>query len=926
MDQALSDMMAFFEKKQNESGEPAISPEDIKNKIIHIGNCSKSVDTMSSRADELISYIKSSNLENDVKDAEDIITAMEQLKNRQDSIYNKVISTDETAMHEKDNDNTISDYETECIQLSNSFAMKLQKLKAIYRKVEQENKIIAENGDVQQKTPSSGNEKPADNDADESEGKGNGEPFDQATLDAVIGDTTSLASGVSDEADIRDELREGITKWFSDNESLGGMSDLARNILNGSDSKNMKAMLSDLKTGNPDMYEKYVQSTKGAYIPIGDMIRNNMQDGYASAIKVLAMIVPDMAKKMNEKMEYSSIKDILSGFCSFVKTASSNSTLRFYSGAVFSIVSYLKANGINPPSVVDAMNIYTSIGSGEADAEEIAKVSLTRAVSGTLARNSFIIEALTENGIDIGIPAVPDTVAPKSAQNAYTMMTGIIYRMHEGDIEPVAKSYVNAYRRLETSNKDFLERIKTLEQSGNESGFYNMLETFRNEKTINLDMRDAELNKKAYKNSESIALWNAIVQCMSGMSEKYGKDYDETLVNEAFDRISSRGYGAYNEDVINGVCEDMFNSKKPVVNDDKNTVSHTSGSGKTGNAYIPFGYGLSKSHVEMGKPYTEVFGMPYINIRHPIFKTIAMKYTESFKRSESRLESKDNPELKKRVKMIKTRADKAEAQLKAEIKKGSLMSHMFSDAKDKTTQVSGEKRDLLTRIDDKLRKVTSVISNGMTTKNILDLIKMAIDGDEIPVSRNTLVVRATPETGYKNNPMISTETNDTFAFISVENPIKPEKNAAVSKKYLKQFYNIINPLDNADEYIACGAFSPSMTDGSGADDMIRAQMLSVSHGLVDAGSVPESAVNLFRRDIMEHDGYPYTYVLVSDDGAGRNSEGIGRQNDTYKITKRLPLGLNWMKTGSSLVAIHVKGNGMDGLFVMEKRDADVLFE
>jgi hypothetical protein len=77
---------------------------------------------------------------------------------------------------------------------------------------------------------------------------------------------------------------------------------------------------------------------------------------------------------------------------------------------------------------------------------------------------------------------------------------------------------------------------------------------------------------------------------------------------------------------------------------------------------------------------------------------------------------------------------------------------------------------------------------------------------------------------------------------------------------------------------------------------------------------------------MEHDGYPYTYVLVSDDGAGRNSEGIGRQNDTYKITKRLPLGLTWMKTGSSLVAIHVKGNGMDGLFVMEKRDADVLFE
>ena len=133
---------------------------------------------------------------------------------------------------------------------------------------------------------------------------------------------------------------------------------------------------------------------------------------------------------------------------------------------------------------------------------------------------------------------------------------------------------------------------------------------------------------------------------------------------------------------------------------------------------------------------------------------------------------------------------------------------------------------------------------------------------------------------------------------------------------MKHFYDIVNPLENADEYIACGAFSTNLPYGFGRD-MFKAQMRTISSGAIDPSSVPDAAINAFRQDIMMHGGYPYTYVLTD------------RFSGTYTQAFRIARNDNFIgdlfRMDVDLVAIHVKNAGMDGIFILENHDAEVLF-
>lgn len=335
-------------------------------------------------------------------------------------------------------------------------------------------------------------------------------------------------------------------------------------------------------------------------------------------------------------------------------------------------------------------------------------------------------------------------------------------------------------------------------------------------------------------------------------------------------------------------------------------------------AYIPVGYGLSKSHVEINKPYTEVFGIPFINIRHPLFKTIALKYSNRYSKKKAP-KGKDgaiDKLFEKRIKSVEANADKAERQLIKEIKSGSLMSKFLLGDRTKDTQVEGEGLGLASSIEKGLRRITSFATNPMIVKNILQLIKMAMDGEETPVSRNTLVIATNKMNAYDRNPIVSNVENDQFANVRVFNPVKPEKSAAVSKKYLKQFYDIVNPLENADEYIACGAFPTNLPYGFGRD-MFKAQMRTISSGAIDPSAVPDAAINAFRQDIMMHGGYPYTYVLAD--------QFTGTNNQAFRIARNNNFLGDLFRMDVDLVAIHVKKAGMDGIFILENHDAEVLF-
>lgn len=656
------------------------------------------------------------------------------------------------------------------------------------------------------------------------------------------------------------------------------------------------------------------------YIPLGTSLKQAAEDNdvdYADVFSFIMAIDSSANKTISTKYDSTVYSDDCDYFVQFLSKVFQANSQRTLSIIVSEVISYLKRNAGMTFTAIDIIMYCNEL---YAQVEDKVQVFSFNAIGYTkmrvLVENAFIIEYLNNIGISKELK-VGNNVDDK-VNDVIQLAVAVAYNMYENMLGDFVEKYSMAYTRIETDKPEMLNVI----EEGDYESFYKMLRTFGGSGTIGIDIRDIDLNLESYRPGEAAALYAAVIAKMDEFAAKYHRTYDNEDVERVVDSIVSRGYRASQTNAIEYYCDELFNPKKAVKkSNDKDTVSVDNGLNIATKAYIPAGYGLSKSHIEINKPYTEVFGIPFINIRHPLFKTIAMRYSKKYtntktKKSNGKLSVMDKV-LEKRLRDVEVNADKAERQLIKEIKKGSLMSKfLIGDAK-KDTQVEGEGLGLMSTIEKGLRKVTSFASNPRLIKNILKLIKMAMDGEETPVSRNTLVVATNRMNAYDRNPLVSNYENDQYTNVRVVNPTKPEKSAAVSKKYLKQFYDIVNPLENADEYIACGAFSANLANGFEGRGMFKAQLNTVSGGAIDPSAVSDAAITLFRQDILAHGGYPYTYVLTD--------QFTGENNQVYKIARNNNFFGDLIRMDVDLVAIHVKKAGIDGIFIMENHDAEVLF-
>lgn len=656
------------------------------------------------------------------------------------------------------------------------------------------------------------------------------------------------------------------------------------------------------------------------YIPLGTSLKQAAEDNdvdYADVFSFIMAIDSSANKTISTKYDSTVYSDDCDYFVQFLSKVFQANSQRTLSIIVSEVISYLKRNAGMTFTAIDIIMYCNEL---YAQVEDKVQVFSFNAIGYTkmrvLVENAFIIEYLNNIGISKELK-VGNNVDDK-VNDVIQLAVAVAYNMYENMLGDSVEKYSMAYTRIETDKPEMLNVI----EEGDYESFYKMLRTFGGSGTIGIDIRDIDLNLESYRPGEAAALYAAVIAKMDEFAAKYHRTYDNEDVERVVDSIVSRGYRASQTNAIEYYCDELFNPKKAVKkSNDKDTVSVDNGLNIATKAYIPAGYGLSKSHIEINKPYTEVFGIPFINIRHPLFKTIAMRYSKKYtntktKKSNGKLSVMDKV-LEKRLRDVEVNADKAERQLIKEIKKGSLMSKfLIGDAK-KDTQVEGEGLGLMSTIEKGLRKVTSFASNPRLIKNILKLIKMAMDGEETPVSRNTLVVATNRMNAYDRNPLVSNYENDQYTNVRVVNPTKPEKSAAVSKKYLKQFYDIVNPLENADEYIACGAFSANLANGFEGRGMFKAQLNTVSGGAIDPSAVSDAAITLFRQDILAHGGYPYTYVLTD--------QFTGENNQVYKIARNNNFFGDLIRMDVDLVAIHVKKAGIDGIFIMENHDAEVLF-
>ena len=661
---------------------------------------------------------------------------------------------------------------------------------------------------------------------------------------------------------------------------------------------------------------------------------------YSEVLWFIKTVAPSTIRSLSStKGNPADYRDECDDFVKFLSSVKESNGQRAFSIIISEIVSYIHDNTDETFSAIDIITYCDKIYNQYAGGQLTVPNSIGYTKIKVMVDNAFIIDYLNSTGIS-GDLKIGNDVDP-SLNSLVKLAVDVAYYQYVSELGDIADKYILAYQRIKNDRPEMLKVV----EDGDYEAFYNMLKTFCGSSTVGIDLRDIDLNMESYSSSEAAALYAAVIAKMDELSKKYRKRYDNEAVERVVDNMASRGYRASQANAIEYYCEELFNPKKtvkppkedptateekvaPQVDDgdprdedvpppiEKDIISIDQGRPMATQAYIPYGYGLSKSHVEINKPYTEVFGIPFINILHPIFKTIALKYSNKYSRKNAP-KGKDgaiDKMFEKRVKSVETNADNAERQLIKEIKTGSLMSRFLLGDKTKNTQVKGEGLGLASSIEKGLRRITSFATNPLLVKNILKLIKMAMDGEETPVSRNTLVIATDRMNAYDRNPIV---VNDQFANVRVFNPVKPEKTAAVSKKYLKQFYEIVNPLENADEYIACGAFSGNLPDGFSGRGMFKAQLKTISSGVIDPSAVPDAAINAFRQDIMMHGGYPYTYVLTD------------RFSGTYTQAFRIARNDNFLgdlfRMDVDLVAIHVKNAGMDGIFILENHDAEVLF-
>lgn len=652
--------------------------------------------------------------------------------------------------------------------------------------------------------------------------------------------------------------------------------------------------------------------------PLGETLKQAAEKNgvnYADVFAFISSIDPSAYKSLSTKYDSTVYSDDCNYFTEFLSGVFQSNGQRSLSIIVSEVISYIKKNTGKTFSAIDVIMYCNEL---HAQVEDKVQVFAFNGVGYTKMRvmveNAFIVEYLENVGVSKDLK-VGNNVDP-NVNAVVQLAVAVAYNMYENILGDSVEKYSMAYQRIKTEKPEMLNVIG----EGDYEAFFKMLKTFGGSSTVGIDMRDIDLNMESYSPGEAAALYAAVIAKMDELAAKYHRTYDNDDVERVVDSVVSRGYRASQTNAIEYYCEELLNPKKaPKARNEKDTVSVDNGMNIATRAYIPAGYGLSKSHIEINKPYTEVFGIPFINIRHPLFKTIAMKYSNKYsqrKVSNGKLSAMDKV-WEKRVRDVAANADKAERELIKEIKKGSLMSRFLAGDIKKDTQVEGESLGLVSSLEKGLRRITSFASNPTLIKNILKLIKMAMDGDEVPVSRNTLVVATNRMNAYDRNPLVSNMENDQFAHVRVINPIKPEKSAAVSKKYLKQFYDIVNPLENADEYIACGAFSTNLVNGPDGRGMFQSQLNTVSGGAIDPSAVSDAAISVFRQDILEHGGYPYTYVLTD--------QFTGTNNQAYKIARNNNFFGNLIRMDVDLVAIHVKKAGMDGIFIMENHDAEVLF-
>lgn len=691
----------------------------------------------------------------------------------------------------------------------------------------------------------------------------------------------------------------------------------------------------------------------GGRISLAEILQKAVQKSgldleYSEVLLFIKSIEPYLVNSLNTtKGRADDYSDECEKFINFLSLVKNVNGQRTFSIIISEIVSYINDNTDETVTTMDFIKYCGELYARYKDGTLTVPNGIGYTKMKVMVNNAFIIEYLNSAGISNdfkvgnGIDDSIDGLVKEAVDVAYNQ-----YVTEFGDI---ADKYILAYQRIANDRPEMLK----VTENGDYEAFYKMLRTFCGASTVGIDLSDIDLNMESYTPGEAAALYAAVIAKMDEFSKRYRKSYDNEAVERVVDNMASRGYRASQTNAIEYYCEQLFNPRKtvdvpkeeepeeekeaesvenvapkeevdepqdedvpPPLEKDKISIDH--GMNMATQAYIPVGYGLSKSHVEINKPYTEVFGIPFINIRHPLFKTIALKYSNRYSKKKAP-KGKDgaiDKLFEKRIKSVEANADKAERQLIKEIKSGSLMSKFLLGDRTKETQVEGEGLGLASSIEKGLRRITSFATNPMIVKNILQLIKMAMDGEETPVSRNTLVIATNKMNAYDRNPIVSNVENDQFANVRVFNPVKPEKSAAVSKKYLKQFYDIVNPLENADEYIACGAFPVNLPYGFGRD-MFKAQMRTISSGAIDPSSVPDAAINAFRQDIMMHGGYPYTYVLAD--------QFTGTNNQAFRIARNNNFLGDLFRMDVDLVAIHVKKAGMDGIFILENHDAEVLF-
>ena len=693
--------------------------------------------------------------------------------------------------------------------------------------------------------------------------------------------------------------------------------------------------------GNAGNSGSVVTPSNAPKVELGDILTQALKESgldleYSDVLGFIKAIDPSILKGLSStKGKATDYRNDCDNFIKFLALAKDVNGQRTLNIIISEIVSYINENTDESFGVLDLIafcgELYNRYSAEQLTVPNGIGYSKIR----IMVENAFIIEYLR------GVGTLPDLKVGNNVDESLDTLikdaVDVAYNQYVTEFGDIADKYILAYQRIQNDRPEML----TVTDKGDYEAFYKMLRTFCGSSTVGIDLNDIDLNMESYSPGEAAALYAAVIAKMDELSQKYRKSYDNEAIERVVDKMASRGYRASQTNAIEFYCEELFNPKKevkvpkeeeilkpkeemdepqvdtPLLEKDKVSIDY--GTAMATQAYIPAGYGLSKSHVEINKPYTEIFGIPYINIRHPIFKTIALKYSNRYsrKRAPKGKDGAIDKLFEKRIKSVEANAEKAERQLIKEIKNGSLMSRFLLGDTTKETQVKGEGLGLASSIEKGLRRVTSLVSNPILVKNILKLIKMAIDGDETPVSRNTLVVATDRRNAYDRNPIVSNVINDQFANVRVYNPVKPEKTAAVSKKYLKQFYDIVNPLENADEYIACGAFSGNLPNGFGGTGMFRAQMKTISSGAIDPSAVSDAAINAFHEDIMMHGGYPYTYVLTD--------QVTGSNNQTYKIARNNNFFGNLFRMDVDLVAIHVKKAGMDGIFILENHDAEVLF-